>query len=190
MNYRDGRFCEIHLDMHDICGMIPCGRPIRFMGAVTCDEASHVEWHKQWMNCFKHLSYPGVQHVICHQNATMDENNSNTNQQANDNPDADAPTLNVWLPPLQDTPGHKVVHTFRAGTIYCVQTVQWACGMPIGWGKCYKSESSPQVLSILDNICGNHPESKPSFIAYDDACKRRIAKKGRELPDEFWEEVD
>jgi hypothetical protein len=80
------------------------------------------------------------------------------------------PTLNVRLPPLQDTPGHKVVHTFWAGTIYCVQTVQWACGIQIGWGKCYKSESSPQVLSILNNIWGDHPESKPSFIAYDDAC--------------------
>ncbi|KIM77843.1 hypothetical protein PILCRDRAFT_76259, partial [Piloderma croceum F 1598] len=107
VNYKNGRFCETHLDMRNICGIIPCGRPIRFMGA---------------------------------------------------------------LPPLQDTPGHKVVHTFRAGTIYCVQTVQWACGIPVGWGKCYKSESSPQVLSILDNIWDDHPESKPGFIAYDDAC--------------------
>jgi hypothetical protein len=156
--------------MCDICGIIPCGQPIQFVRVVTCDEASHVEWHKQWMNHFKWLSYPGVRCVIRCQNATMDENNPNTNQQANDNPDANAPTLNVRLHPLQDTPGHKVVHTFRAGTIYCVQTVQWACGMPIGWGKCYKSESSPQVLSILDNIWGNHLESKPGFIAYDDAC--------------------
>jgi hypothetical protein len=140
------------------------------MGAVTCDEASHVEWHKQWMNRFKRLSYPGVRRVIRRQNAATGENNPDPNQQANGNPNANAPTLNVQLPPLQDTPGHKVVHTFRAGTIYCVQTVQWACGIPVGWGKCYKSESSPQVLSILDNIWDDHPESKPGFIAYDDAC--------------------
>jgi hypothetical protein len=31
-------------------------------------------------------------------------------------------------------------------------------------------ESSPQVLAILDTIWADHPESKPSFIAYDDAC--------------------
>jgi hypothetical protein len=63
-----------------------------------------------------------------------------------------------------------VVHTFRAQTIYCLQTVQWACGVPIGWGKCYKSESSPQVLAILERIWEHHPGSRPSFIAYDDAC--------------------
>jgi hypothetical protein len=63
-----------------------------------------------------------------------------------------------------------VVHSFREKTTYCLQIVQWACGYPIGWGKCYRSESSPQVLAILDRIWTEHPESKPSFIAYDDAC--------------------
>ena len=71
---------------------------------------------------------------------------------------------------LQDTPGHEVVHTFRAQSVYCLQTVQWACGVPIGWGKCYKSESSPQVLAIIDRIWSSHPEFWPSFLAYNDAC--------------------
>ena len=43
--------------------------------------------------------------------------------------------------------------------------------MPIGWGKCYKSESTPQVLDILNRIW---PEDqyhlRPGFIAFDDAC--------------------
>ncbi|KAJ7896156.1 hypothetical protein B0H13DRAFT_1885337 [Mycena leptocephala] len=34
----------------------------------------------------------------------------------------------------------------------------------VGWGKCYRSESSPQVLAILDNIWDEYPEPKPSFI--------------------------
>ena len=82
------------------------------------------------------------------------------------------PALQVQqqLPMLQDTPGHEVVHTFRAQSVYCLQTVQWACGVPIGWGKCYKLESSPQVLAIIDRIWSSHPEFRPSFLAYDDAC--------------------
>ena len=76
----------------------------------------------------------------------------------------------VHLPPLANTAGNDVIHTFRAGHLYCVQTIQWACGIPVGWGKCYKSESSPQVLSILNHIWQEHPESKPSFIVYDAAC--------------------
>jgi hypothetical protein len=51
-----------------------------------------------------------------------------------------------------------------------LQTVQWACGFPISWGKYYRSESPLQVLAILDRIWLDHPESKPSFVAYNDAC--------------------
>ncbi|KAJ7688765.1 hypothetical protein B0H14DRAFT_2278013, partial [Mycena olivaceomarginata] len=80
------------------------------------------------------------------------------------------PSLRVELNQLGETPGDQVEHSFKAGSTYCLQTVQWACGYPIGWGKCYRSESSPQVLAILDRIWGDYPNSKPSFIAYDDAC--------------------
>ncbi|KAJ7856916.1 hypothetical protein B0H13DRAFT_2357182 [Mycena leptocephala] len=58
------------------------------------------------------------------------------------------PELRVELPALGDTPDEQVAHTFKAKTIYCLQ---WACGCPVGWGNDY-------------------PQSKPSFIAYDDAC--------------------
>jgi hypothetical protein len=58
------------------------------------------------------------------------------------------PSLQVQLQALGDVDGEHVGHTFKAKSIYCLQAVQWACGMPIGWGKCYRSESSPQVLSI------------------------------------------
>lgn len=128
--------------MQEICGIIPCGLPVQFPGAVTCAEPSHVEWHKKWMNCFKRLSFPGVQRVIRCQNIAVTEN-PDTNANPNVNPDPNAPTLQVSLPPLQDTPGANVVHTFRARSTYCIQTVQWACGTPIGWGKCYESESAP-----------------------------------------------
>ncbi|PSS30903.1 hypothetical protein PHLCEN_2v2564 [Hermanssonia centrifuga] len=66
--------------------------------------------------------------------------------------------------------GEDVVHTFRAQSVYCLQTIQWACGMPIGWGKCYRSESSPQVLAILNCIWDGHADLRPAFIGYDDAC--------------------
>ncbi|KAJ6617295.1 hypothetical protein B0H10DRAFT_2384459 [Mycena sp. CBHHK59/15] len=90
VNYKNGRFCNVPINLQDICGIIPCGLP--------------------------------------------------------------------------------VVHTFKAKTIYCLQTVQWVCGAPVGWGKCYRSESSPQVLGILNSIWADYPDLRPGFIAYDDAC--------------------
>ncbi|KAJ6458602.1 hypothetical protein C8R47DRAFT_939491, partial [Mycena vitilis] len=68
------------------------------------------------------------------------------------------------------TPGEQVVHTFKAKTIYCLQTVQWACGVPVGWGKCYRGEGASQVLAIMNDIWEDQPQYRPSFIAYDKAC--------------------
>jgi hypothetical protein len=117
--------------MRDICGIIPCRQPIRFMGAVTCDDQLHIKWHKQWLNHFKQLSYLGVRRVIRRQNAAAEENICSVNDANANSP----PTLQAHLLMLQDTLGHKVMHTFCAGTTYCIQTIQWACRAPIGWGK-------------------------------------------------------
>ncbi|KAJ7280149.1 hypothetical protein C8J57DRAFT_1567340 [Mycena rebaudengoi] len=64
-------------------------------------------------------------------------------------------------------------------------TVQWACGLPIGWGKCYRAESTPQVLSFLNKVWEDHPDSRPSFIGYDKACDllRHIVTQN---PNDLW----
>ncbi|KAK7013419.1 hypothetical protein R3P38DRAFT_2639092 [Favolaschia claudopus] len=155
VNYKDGRFCQAHLNMTNICGIIPCGRAVRSPGSLTCDIQSHVDWHREYENRFSRLSFAGVQRVLRRQQENDGEGN---------------PELQVELPVLGNTPGNEVVHTFRAKNTYCLQTVQWACGYPIGWGKCYRSESLPQVLQILENIWADYPDSKPGFIAYDNAC--------------------
>ncbi|KAJ6619373.1 hypothetical protein B0H10DRAFT_1755541, partial [Mycena sp. CBHHK59/15] len=157
VNYKDGRFCSAHLELNNVCGIIPCGRPVHTAGARTCDLQEHINWHRQYDNRFSRLSFPGVRRVIRRQQEISDTTGS-------------GPTLRVELGALGDTPGDQVVHTFKAKTMYCLQTVQWACGYPIGWGKCYRSESSPQVLQILQDIWADYPQSKPNFIAYDDAC--------------------
>ncbi|KAJ7695214.1 hypothetical protein B0H17DRAFT_1159076 [Mycena rosella] len=152
VNYKNGRFCRDHLEMRNICGIIPCGRQIHSEGALTCADPFHKDWHTKYLNRFSRLSFPGVQRVVRQQKHSR------------------GPTPHSELPDLSGTSGDQVVHTFRARTTYCLQTVQWSCGCPIGWGKCYNSESSSQVLAIIDRIWEFNPDSKPSFIAYDDAC--------------------
>ncbi|CAL1710820.1 unnamed protein product [Somion occarium] len=159
VNYKNGRFCEDHLYLRHICGIIPCGHQVGSNG-LTCNDPVHETWYRQWKGRFTRMSYPGVRRVIRQQRS----------QQASGNLSNNRPTLQVQLAPLGEIPGEKVVHTFQAQSVYCLQTVQWACSMPIGWGKCYRSESAPQVLAILDRIWLDHPTLRPSFIAYDDAC--------------------
>ena len=105
------------------------------------------------------MSFPGVQRVIRRQQAQPAD------------PGGHRPTLHVVLPPLAGVQGDQVVHTFRARTTYCLETIQWACGMPIGWGKCYKSESTPQVLGFLNRVWPEDSRHlRPGFIVFDDAC--------------------
>ncbi|KAJ6614466.1 hypothetical protein B0H10DRAFT_2044853 [Mycena sp. CBHHK59/15] len=140
VNYKNGRFCDVHINLQDICGIIPCGLPVRHAGALTCATQSHIDWQRQYANRFSRLSFPGVRRVIRRQQE-----------------------LGATCSP-GDTPGGEVVHTFKAKTIYCLQTVQWACGAPVGWGKCYRSESSPQVLGILNSIWADYPDLRPASL--------------------------
>jgi hypothetical protein len=59
---------------------------------------------------------------------------------------------------------------FRARQIYGVQTVQWACGSPIVWGKTYDSEGLSQVFEFLDSTFPAL-EAQPQFVVYDKACQ-------------------
>ncbi|EKM48949.1 uncharacterized protein PHACADRAFT_107890, partial [Phanerochaete carnosa HHB-10118-sp] len=167
-NFKNGRFCREHLELlRDKCGIIPCGRLRRAGNALTCDNPAHSQWEDAWANRFQRISYPTIRRVI------------RERRQADGNE-----AFHLQLPPLGDIPGNQVVHTFRARTVYCIETVQWSCGMPIGWGKCYKSESTPQVLSIMNRIWEDNFDLRPSFLCYDDACDllRHIVTQNVEDP--------
>ncbi|KAJ7870641.1 hypothetical protein B0H14DRAFT_3573844 [Mycena olivaceomarginata] len=151
VNYKNGRFCEDHLYLRDICGIVPCGRAVHSSGAFTCDNAAHKDWHIKYLNRFPRMSFPGVQRVIRRQlgGESRFDGQSET--------EGGGPSLRAELPDLNGVAGAQVSHTFRAGTTYCLQTIQWSCG-------------SSQILAFLNRTWEHHPNSKPSFIAYDDAC--------------------
>lgn len=130
---------------------------------MTCNDPAHKSWYERWASRVSRLSYPKVRRVIRQQHHIEELGNGVAAP-------GNVPPLRIVLPPLGETAPEDVVHTFRAQSVYCIQTVQWACGMPIGWGKCYRAESSPQVLAILNRIWDGHDALRPGFIGYDDAC--------------------
>jgi hypothetical protein len=68
VNYKNGRFCEDHLALREICGIIPCGRAVFEPGALTRDAQFHIDWCKQYEDRFHRLLFSGVQRVIRCQN--------------------------------------------------------------------------------------------------------------------------
>ncbi len=153
--------------MEDICGIVSCGQAVEH-GSLTCADPMHQAFYWKWSKCFQQLTFPGIQRVIRRlQIQAMEEAIGQDSAPS-------APSQNqfcVQLPDLECVSGNNVIHTFCACSIYCLQTVQWSCGMPIGWGKCYTAESPTQVHAIIDQIWDGHPEHKPAIMAYDSSCK-------------------
>lgn len=98
--------------------------------------------------------------------------------EANDN-DEGTPVLPAFdrghqpinpLPSVNGTSGADVSHTLRAKRVHTIATMQWACGMPIAWAKCYRSESLSQIFAFIDWIWVDRPEDRPNYTAFDNAC--------------------
>ncbi|KAJ7710189.1 hypothetical protein B0H16DRAFT_1480757 [Mycena metata] len=51
-----------------------------------------------------------------------------------------------------------------------LQALGGACGVPIAQGKCYCSESTPQVLGFINKVWVDYPQLCTSFVVYDKAC--------------------
>ncbi|KAF7295287.1 hypothetical protein MIND_01067900 [Mycena indigotica] len=171
-NYRNGRFCKHHLDRSDLCGIASCGLHVSEPGALTCASATHKMWYQKYLTRFR-LSFTGVRRIIRRQ-----ENQANT---SNNHSGPGDTRIRPDLPELDGILGMDVEHTFRARTTYCLQTVQWACGCPVGWGKVFVGETPSRVWRILDAIWADYPDHRPSFLAYDDACSllRHIVTQDR-----------
>lgn len=140
------------MPLMDVCGIEGCDNnipatPDGVTQPLTCNLPAHIAIHRAWQNCFGRANYHGVWRGI-KKNAPWNPQPENDDEDSNVNPG----------------------HTFQARRSYCVQTVSWACGVPIGWGKCYEIESLTQVLALL-NFWFPAGQPRPQFLAYDNACR-------------------
>jgi hypothetical protein len=139
---------------------------------MACELPSHQHWYQDYLKRFSRLTWGTVTRII-RRTVNREHGQITGAQQTNS---TEHPSLTNLHPQLPQGPhgedGGAVVHRFRAGTTYCVQTLQWACGVPIGWGKCYDSEGVSQVFAILNRLFPEQdPQSRPSFLFYDNACR-------------------
>lgn len=137
----------------------------------ACSLDNHQHWYQDYLKRFSRLTWGSVTRIL--RRTVTREQSSAIGQSTNNETGNPSLALRPQLPRgPHGEDGGAVVHRFRAGTTYCVQTLQWSCGMPIGWGKCYNAESVSQVFSILNNIFPEDESAhRPTFLFYDNACK-------------------
>lgn len=167
-NYRNGRFCHDHLDEELVCGLDIC-QALVAPGEKTCPLLAHRDWYNNYRNRFGRLQYAGVRRIIRRQEERREEQ-ARLNPA---NPVAAGLQLHPELPALGETPGYRVRHTFAPRSVYCIETLQWACGVPIAWTKCYDSEGTAQVLAFLNWVWDGQRPDRPrlAFVAFDKACE-------------------
>jgi hypothetical protein len=68
-------------------------------------------------------------------------------------------------------PRRSFRHSFQVSHVHCIETATWACGYPIAFGKMYRSEGEAQVLEFLEKVWPASATQRPSYIAFDRACK-------------------
>jgi hypothetical protein len=140
MNYKNGRFCQEHRDQEAKCGIFHCDEA-RDGTSPSCSIPSHKAFYNAWHLRFKRVSFHGLRRII---HRPVDAENG---------PPA-FPSVEDSLPMVDGVQGSSVIHTFQARKVFCIETIQWACGIPIAWGKCYDSESTSQVHNFIDRVWG------------------------------------
>lgn len=118
-------------------------------GDPVCDLPSHAQWYRAWHSRFGRQAF----HAVC-------------------NRQEEAEVLAKLPPGPNGEPGVDVRHTFIARKVWCLETMQWACGYPIAWTKCYDAEGDSQVLGLI-NHAFPYPSTaaaRPQFVAFDKAC--------------------
>lgn len=163
-NYRDGRFCTLHAVHATICGLDGCNHPVNDEGGPTCNNPSHMAFYRGWRARFGRNAFHAVR-----------------------NRDEEASIVARLPLGPNGEPGSEVAHTFAARRVFCLETIQWACGYPIGWIKCYDAEGESQVLDLLNFAfppTAPMLDLRPQFVAYDKACRllRHIARQNLEDP--------
>ncbi|KAF8498922.1 hypothetical protein JB92DRAFT_3125074 [Gautieria morchelliformis] len=193
MNYRHGQFCEAHISLARICGVDGCEVACMHEEAMTCGNAAHIHVYHQWWGRFSWESFLGVRRGLCtHQFPPPGPGpvGPQSGTQADQVPRLESALALGQAHPqgVEVLPGDPVAnldlgHKFQARHIYCLQTLQWACGVPIGFGKCYGSESTPQVHSFISAMFPI-PSSRPAFMCYDNACSllRHMARQNIDDP--------
>ena len=125
--------------MSQICSISGCTCIVTQEGAKTCGLHEHYQIYADWRARFGRQAIHGIR---CHLRA-----------QRYPAEQEDAPSELDSRPELfQDNGSDFREHQFQARHVYCLEAIQWACGIPIAFGKCYGSESPSQVSARYVNV--------------------------------------
>jgi hypothetical protein len=152
VNYRDGRFCEIHLPYEDKCGVQGCEQDA-LETIPACEH--HQALYKQFETRFgRDRSMFANRRQVRRQNAIVT---------------GEAERME-WEP-IPEQWDSTIKHYWQARHIKVVEIAVAACGMPISHTKFPFAEGTTDIARFMnDTWPADSPERRPNFLSIDKGC--------------------
>ncbi|CDR42214.1 hypothetical protein NBRC10512_001084 [Rhodotorula toruloides] len=177
LHRRSGRFCSTHAHLHEVCGIVDCGRTRSDDGdedpSEACDEPEHQELWLRFLHGreqVKARGWRGRHRASKVKKETTDDLAALKLEASEEESDA------------SDTVRHD---STRVSTMWAcrrsktLQTLVAACGAPLAWATFADGETPASVIDFLSTVHASwSPDAAsatsrstfPSYIAYDRSC--------------------
>ncbi|GEM07740.1 hypothetical protein Rt10032_c04g1757 [Rhodotorula toruloides] len=176
LHRRSGRFCSTHIQLHEVCGVVGCGRTrsdeVDQHPSEACDAHEHQELWLRFLRGREQVRARGwrgrlgtkkVKKETTYDWATLKLEGSDDELENSGRPTAARKISTMW--------------TFRRSKT--LQTLVAACGVPLAWATFADGEMPSSVIDFLSTVHAQwSPDMSsttarspfPSYIAYDRSC--------------------
>jgi hypothetical protein len=152
-NYRDGRFCAIHHNYENKCGVQDCLHD-------ALEDIPACEHHRQLYRQFE---------TRFGRNRSMFTNRRQVRRR--DAIAAGEVERQEWEP-VPEQWDSTIKHFWQARHVKVVEIAVTACGIPVSHTKFPFSEGTNEIVRFMnDTWPSSHPERRPSFLAVDKGCQ-------------------
>ncbi|BGP32647.1 hypothetical protein JCM10296v2_004428 [Rhodotorula toruloides] len=176
LHRRSGRFCSIHVQLHEVCGVVGCGRTRSDDGDEHPSEACDAPEHQElWLRFLRGREQVKARGWRGRQGAKKVKKEATDNlvtlkleASEEDGEDADG---------VRTSRKVSTMWTFRRSKT--LQTLVAACGAPLAWATFADGETPASVIDFLSTVHAQwspdvaSPSTRstfPSYIAYDRSC--------------------
>lgn len=210
LDYVSQKYCNKHAETHGhLCGVMDCGQPIARNppGTKACTNSAHQALWAKFRETSTRESYNGLRRIVRQERAELSHGIQTAREpwiatakaaqaearamQVPDDPETTIPHHHRDSEPTLSTPAASAVttglkHSWSYRRIHVIEVATWPCGCPIAWAKFSNSESPTNIIEFLTQLFPT-PESRPTFITIDKACRVLASLQARGLADHWFQ---
>lgn len=188
LDFQSQKLCaQHHRERDGLCGVVSCSNLASSQPARSgaCSLPEHQQHWQAFTSTHDHETYGAYRRVIRNQQGRLLQGHDDESDEwvvearRNTALATSAPDDPEQLIPHHQREGedalpapasNRIQHTWQYRHIHCLETVTRPCGCILAWTKFATSESPTNIIRMIEEIFPN-PDSRPSYIVIDKACR-------------------